>query len=214
VKRCLAKDPKQRLQTARDLMSHLLWISQGSGQIALPAAAAKRRQKRDRLLWGAAAAVLLLTASIVPSAYRYFKGTPEPGEVRFTVSMPDTAVAAGGSPVTISPDGRWIAAARLVASNGGVYALPIGSVTPKLLLDGHVAWAFFWAPDSRSFAFFEDGKLKTSDVSGAPPQTLSDAPFPIGGATWGKDGVISCLPAPVCYIAFRRLEDSLRKLQL
>src|SRR5262249_2482969 len=32
--------------------------------------------------------------------------------------------------------------------------------------------------------------LKTSDVSGSPPQTLSDAPFPIGGATWSKDGVI------------------------
>ena len=29
VKRCLAKDPKQRFQTARDLMRHLQWISEG-----------------------------------------------------------------------------------------------------------------------------------------------------------------------------------------
>jgi Tol biopolymer transport system component len=59
-----------------------------------------------------------------------------------------------------------------------------------MLLDGHIAWAFFWAPDSKSFGFFEDGKLKTSDVSGAPPQTLSDAPFPVGGGAWGTRGVI------------------------
>jgi eukaryotic-like serine/threonine-protein kinase len=190
VKQCLAKDPKQRLQTARDLTQHLQWVSDGTARVGLPAGVATRQRKRDRLFGIAAAAFVLLGVSMLPVAYRYFKGPAELDEVHYVISsMVDSAVAAGGTPVTISPDGRWIAAARL-AANGGVYLLPMDSVTPKVLLDDHVAWAFFWSPDSKSFGFFEDGKLKTSDVSGAPPQTLSDAPFPIGGGTWSKDGVI------------------------
>src|SRR5262249_33100290 len=115
VQRCLAKDPKQRLQTARDLLSHLQWISEGSSQTSLPAAVLMRRQKRDRFVWVGVGALVLLTILIIPSAYRYFGGAPESEEVHFVISsMPDTAVAQGGSPVTISPDGRWIGAARLV----------------------------------------------------------------------------------------------------
>src|SRR5262249_7180247 len=91
VKQCLAKDPSHRFQTTRDLVSHLIWISEGSGRIGLPAGAAKGRRKRDRLLWIGAAALILLTASIAPSAYRYFEGAPDLGEVRFNTSMPGTS---------------------------------------------------------------------------------------------------------------------------
>jgi Tol biopolymer transport system component len=190
VKQCLAKDPRQRFQTARDLLSHLQWISQSSAQAALPAGAVTRRKRKDLLLWVSAAALVLLTAALTPSAYRYFQGSPESVEARFTTVMPGTTTAAGGSPVMVSPDGRWVAGARTQPNNGGVYLLPLGSVTPKLLLEGRVIWSFFWSPDSKSFGFFDDGKLKISDVSGSPPQTVGDAPFPIGGATWSKDGVI------------------------
>ncbi len=47
----------------------------------------------------------------------------------------------------------------------------------------------FWSPDSQSVGFFAGGKLKTINVRGGPPQTLADAPFPLGGA-WSRDGVI------------------------
>jgi Tol biopolymer transport system component len=190
VTRCLAKDPKQRFRTARDLTRHLQWIAEGGDRTGIPAAEAARERKRSRALWVAAAALVLLTVSMAPAAYRYVEGGAEAVEARFIISMPDTAVAAGGSPVTVSPDGRWITGQGLGTRSGGIYALPMGSVTPKMLLEGVIAYAFFWAPDSKSFAFFDDGKLKTSDVSGAPPQTLSDAPVPIGGGTWGTRGVI------------------------
>src|SRR5262245_14259546 len=193
VKRCLAKDPKQRLQSARDLVSHLQWVSEGSARIRVPSAAA-RSHKRDRLLWAAAAAMVLLTLGLAPSAYRYFEGSPEPDDVRFVMSMPGTSGTVGGatagSPPMVSPDGRWIAGTRTIGNNGGVYLLEMGSVTPKIVIPGQVAFSLFWSPDSRSFAFFDDGKLKVTDTTGAPPQTLSDAPFPAGGGTWSKQGVI------------------------
>ena len=190
VERCLAKDPKQRVQTARDLLKHLQWISEGGGQEEMPVTAARAR-KQNRLLWAAAVVVVLLTAGLGPLAYRYFGGTPATGEVRFVISsMTGTATGGSATPVAVSPDGRWIVAGRTTGSNSGLWVLPIGSVNPKLILEGNTAFSLFWSPDSRSFGFFDDGKLKTSDVSGAPPQTVSDAPFPIGGGTWSKDGVI------------------------
>ena len=47
----------------------------------------------------------------------------------------------------------------------------------------------FWSPDSRSVGFFASGKLKRIDASSGPPQTLADAPFPLGGS-WSAAGVI------------------------
>jgi Tol biopolymer transport system component len=190
VKRCLAKDPKQRLQTARDLVSHLQWVSEASTAVAVPATRAVRGLTRERWLWAATGAVVLLVLSLAPSAYRYFEAPPEPDEVRFIVSMPGTTLGtAGSSPAVVSPDGRWVASAR-VGGVGGLYLLERSSVTSKILLPGVNVFAPFWAPDSRSIAFFENGELKTSDVSGAPPQTLADAPFPVGGGTWSPEGVI------------------------
>ena len=190
VKRCLAKDPNQRLQTARDLLNQLQWISEGGSGVIFRPATAGTRQKQNRALWIAAAALGLITVALAPSGFRYFRGMPESPAVRFMVPLPGTAVGTGGTPIAVSPDGRWIANARAGGNNGGVYLLSIGSVTPKFLFEGTSLFSPFWSPDSRSFGYFEDGKLKSSDVSGSPPQTISDAPSPTGGGTWSKDGVI------------------------
>jgi hypothetical protein len=50
----------------------------------------------------------------------------------------------------------------------------------------------FWSPDSKSIAFFADGKLKRLDLAGGSPQVLCDAAalvFSLGGA-WGPSGDI------------------------
>ena len=51
----------------------------------------------------------------------------------------------------------------------------------------------FWSPDSRFIGFFADGKLKTIEISGGPPQALADAPAGRGGA-WNREGVILYTP--------------------
>src|SRR6516162_3614300 len=50
VKRCLAKNPKRRLQTAWDLLSYLQWIAEGGSQTGKPASIAARQRKRDRMV--------------------------------------------------------------------------------------------------------------------------------------------------------------------
>jgi len=77
--------------------------------------------------------------------------------------------------------------------------LQLGSVTPKFFFEGTSVYFPAWSPDSKSVAFMTDGKLKLTDTSGSPPQTIADAPFPVGGTTWSKDGVIVFSSAGLLY---------------
>src|SRR5262249_55456712 len=57
----------------------------------------------------------------------------------------------------------------------------------------------FWSPDSRSIAFFAEGKLKRLDIGGGSPQTLSSdlitrSGLNTRGGTWGSDGTIVFAP--------------------
>jgi serine/threonine protein kinase len=62
VRRCLAKDPDDRWQTARDLLAELRWILDGPRTETLPAAVLPRRKKWKPWLAIAEAAVVLAAA--------------------------------------------------------------------------------------------------------------------------------------------------------
>ena len=51
----------------------------------------------------------------------------------------------------------------------------------------------FWSPDSRTIAFFAQGKLKKVDAVGGPPQIIAAnvvGPSRNMSGTWNRDGVI------------------------
>ena len=53
----------------------------------------------------------------------------------------------------------------------------------------------FWSPDSRSIAFFADGKLKKVEAGGGNVHTICDASTRgAGGGTWNRDDVIVFAP--------------------
>src|ERR1700726_4521032 len=60
VRRCLAKNPDERWQTARDLALELQWIAESGSQAGAPTTAARPGRNRD--LFGWAASTLLLCA--------------------------------------------------------------------------------------------------------------------------------------------------------
>ena len=45
VSRCLAKDPEDRWQTARDVSAELQWVSQGGSRVGLPAIVTSKRRR-------------------------------------------------------------------------------------------------------------------------------------------------------------------------
>src|ERR1700674_3533639 len=57
VKRCLAKDPDRRWQTASDLCEELKWIAEGGSQASVTVAAVRQQESKKHVMWMAATAM-------------------------------------------------------------------------------------------------------------------------------------------------------------
>ena len=197
VRKCLAKDPDERWQSAHDLMDELTWIAETDSQASKPDAVAAGRTKRERAAWMALTALLMVAALIL--AIAYFQRAPaEVRAVRFFILPPENSrfVSAGinGGPVTVSPDGRRLAFVATTAEGQRLlWVRSLDALSPQGLTGTEGASFPFWSPDSRFVGFFADGKLKRIEASGGPALTLCDAPQGRGG-TWNRDGVIVFAP--------------------
>ena len=187
VRICLAKNPDERWQSAADLVHELkLLLRYGS----LPSAASKGAGRRERLSWAAAACGAVIAGV---AGFWALSGSEEPAKASFEIQA-DAPGAISRFMLALSPDGRHLVAR---VQEQGIYRLwlrPIEQVTGVTLPGTEAATSPFWSPNGRYIGFFADGKLKTVDVFGAPPQTLADAPNTQGGGTWNRDGVILFTP--------------------
>ena len=197
VKKCLAKEPDQRWQTASDLCGELKWIAEGGTQAGVAAAPITSRGSRERLVWSVTVGVLV--AALALGAFEFLQHTPQPAQTtRFFVSPPEmqslartgTVTTGSTAPLSVSPDGRRLA--FVAGSPDGKYLLWVRSLdtlSAQSLAGTEGASSPFWSPDSTALGFFAGGKLKKIDVSGGPAITLCDAPDSRGG-TWSREGVI------------------------
>ena len=99
VRRCLAKDPDDRWQTARDLAAELRWIAEGGSGTATAAPAIARRPRRAALWGGVAGAALTAAvfAAAVPSLW------PRPAVAEY---QPVTFRKGVVSSARFTPDGQ------------------------------------------------------------------------------------------------------------
>jgi Tol biopolymer transport system component len=186
VRKCLAKDPDERWQSAADLASNLKWIAERSQVVG--GAAGIRRGSWERAAWLLAGAFLLAFLAVGVVLWRGLGVRPR--ALYFHASVPFAA-----NDLALSPDGRMLAMVAY-STQANDYALWIHEVGGRrtTLLEGTQAVSYpFWSPDGKSIGFFADGKLKKVDLSGGPPQVLCDAPNGRGG-TWSRDGVIVFTP--------------------
>jgi serine/threonine protein kinase len=188
VKKCLAKDPDERWQSASDLASELQWIAETGPQAGEIGRASTRRGRWERTSWLLAVTGLLLAAAA--SAAWWQAGNRRPLPMYFNASVPFAA-----NDLALSPDGRMLAmvAYSAQANNYALWTHEVGSRQNSSLNGTQGASYPFWSPDGTFIAFFADGKLKKVDVSGGQVQVLSDAPNGRGG-TWNRDGVIVFAP--------------------
>jgi Tol biopolymer transport system component len=193
VRGLIAKDPEERIQTAHDVKLQLQWMTEGGSKAGVPAPVVARRRSRERLAWLAAAVLFVVAAGL---GWAVFRGAPpRAGTMRVSVLPPETAnIDADGLYTAVSRDGAsiaFVAADSTGASQLWLRALSEPEARP--IAGTSQADLPFWSPDSRSIAFFADGKLKKVDVDGKNVQILCDAPDGRGGA-WAR-GVILFAPA-------------------
>lgn len=197
LRRCLDKDPKRRLQAIGEarvaidetLSGATLETAPPPAPVAVPAPPPASRPVAWMAIAGVAA--LCTAALAVVAAIHFREAPPKAPAVRFFVAPAEkTSLRPWDFPV-VSPNGEYLAfAAAAVGQQGStLWVRPLQSLAAQTLPGTEGASTPFWSPDSRSIAFWAQGKLKKVEVSGGPPQTLCDAGFLVGGA-WGPDGAI------------------------
>jgi Tol biopolymer transport system component/predicted Ser/Thr protein kinase len=186
VKTCLAKDPDDRWQSARDVAKELRWIQQGGSATAIRPA-----RSREWIAWTLAAVALAVAAVF---AYLLHRATVElPPRVEAAILPPEKTAFALTGPTpefALSPDGRRLAMRVTADGRRTIWIRPLDSSSAQPLLGTDGATFMFWSPDSRYLAFFSGSKLKKIDVSGGPPQVICDVGSQPRGGSWSKDGTI------------------------
>jgi eukaryotic-like serine/threonine-protein kinase len=212
IRGCLAKDPDERWQTARDLSIPLHWIAE-----AAPGAVVGETSSRKvvRLWRSLSVALLVLAAAGWGVTVRLWRTAPSSEPVVFSVAPPDGATFAtpGGVPsglpwIALSPDSRVLAFVALSADGRQqLWTRPLAAANAHPLADTDGAQAPFWSPDSRSLAFFARGKLKVVDAAGGRTQIVAEAPGLFGSGSWNRDNTIVFAPTP-------GFNDGLRTVQV
>jgi serine/threonine protein kinase/Tol biopolymer transport system component len=188
VKTCLAKDPDDRWQTARDLSRELKWASESSDYRDRVASVAPARGTRPWLPW-----LILCGFVVIATLGAAWWRNSRPSEPTMYFRGP---MSFSARDMAVAPNGHTVAATgyKESARKSVIWIYEVGSQDARPLTDTEGATFPFWSPDGKSLGFFADGKLKKLDLDGGPAQTLCDAPSGRGG-TWNKGGVILFTPS-------------------
>jgi serine/threonine protein kinase len=176
--KCLEKDPRRRLHDIGDAWD----LIEDVAPAPQPSSTA-----RSWLPWSLAALFLLSTIALV--ALRLTERPIVPSSARFQIEPPpkynfDIYLA-------VSPDGKRLAfTAANAERNISLWVRDLESLEARQLPGTEGAGSPFWSPDSRYLGFGIGRTLKKIDVTGGPPQTLTEAPTNVGVGAWSRDGVI------------------------
>ncbi|HSE34016.1 MAG TPA: protein kinase [Pyrinomonadaceae bacterium] len=195
LRRCLTKDPKQRL---RDIGEARFEISDTIAGGFAPARQTKEATRttssanwRQVLPWAIAAIAILVTISVL-----YFRKSSSSvttaGVKQFTLAQPTQGpldLTFGGS-VLLSPDGTQIVNSIRIGGNRQLFVRQLSSGVSQLLDGAQGASDPFFSPDGKWLAFFANGMLKKISLSGGAAEIITKAPNPRGGVWTFDDNIV------------------------
>ena len=193
VQKCLAKDPEDRWQTARDLETELDWVARTHDEAETTTATLVR--SRERFAWAFA---LAAATTLAASALWYAPAQPDPRVTRTTVQLGEGVILTGrGSmPLAVSADGRRVAFTALNDTSVGGSQLLVRELDrfdARSIPGSERASSPFFSPDGDSLGFFypPEGVMKRVFVDSGQSRTICSVPEgEVNGAHWQPDGTI------------------------
>jgi predicted Ser/Thr protein kinase len=181
---CLAKDPDDRFQTARDLKRSIDWSSSGN-----EAASSTPRASRMRIAWVAAVALLGVVAA---AGWLRPRAVPQDADFALTIAPPDaTGIVPIGSSLArpeISPDGAFL---TYHDRTNALQLRRLNSIAPEpLLRAAGVLNMEVWASDSRSLVFSDATNLKRMRVPDGAPEIIAKLPGPFLQSSLSDNGTL------------------------
>ena len=183
LKRCLQKDPRQRVRDVGDLRLAMAGAFDTGLEASESVAVAPRT-----LPWAAAVvAASMLTGLGVRSMTRSVP--PEVTRIAYDLPASHQLRNLGRAVLAASPDGR-----RFVYNTAdGLYLRAMDQLDARVLLGTEEALGTlsipFFSPDGRSVAFFQGGNLKRLALSGGTPVVVCSV-FQPSAAHWAPDDTI------------------------
>ena len=179
VKRCLAKDPDDRWQSARDLAAELKWIGDADAGSAPAPVDAHSRARTIAIAVGSLAAGIALAGV---AAWRLMSGSSLPQAApttRMVITLPagdtfPTDPILNGGEIAVSPAGDQILYA---AQHGGatqLFVRALASFETRALGGTTGGTNPVFSPDGQTIAFFADGKLKKIPTAGGPVAQIAE----------------------------------------
>ena len=189
VRRCLKRDPRNRLRDLGDAVIELAEATDPVGDDDLVAADTPL-PSRNLALWAIVGPLLGMVLGVMLLWFLSVDDPPGPYPVRqlATVSQPVAMYGSFASSLARAPD------SGLLIYAAGSPRLLFGQLRDQLesapIAGTEGATAPFFSPDGRFVGFWADDALRRVPVSGGAPVTLVDTSNYFFGADWGSDGFV------------------------
>ncbi len=227
VGKALAKAPADRYQHVEEMIVDLRGLAKrGQSTLARPASAARTgaapgavaaptgtpgqhsqhtapsmttARSRPRVGWLPWAVAAVTAVAFLVLGLVHFREAPSSRRtLHFTIPLPKEGDSEGlYFHDHLAPNGQFIAVSGVISENLGIFLRELDSLEWQLL-PGTATSDFFWSPDSRSIAFFDNQKLKSVSIGGGPVEDIADigpGNYHFSSGAWGRDAIVFSPPS-------------------
>jgi eukaryotic-like serine/threonine-protein kinase len=196
IRRCIAKKPDRRMQTAPQLVAELEAVQQDiqTGTVLVDASTIPQTEavSRERIpIWRQSSGFIVtiaLTLILGLGTSWNFRSTPPVPELPLRkYQYPADDLPEFNKPIVISPDGSMLA----YVDDNKLWIRDLDQTVPRQITDSDGARNLFWSPRSDEIGFVANNNLRRAVATGGPSLTLYKSNSFLGRATWSLDGTIT-----------------------